>query len=326
MPVRPIWRDPPRPAKKRSARPSGEGARTSQDLSQRASALDQVERVAKVTGVIGAFGYMAFRAHLNHLGLTSMTSLGLERYLMEAWALVVDLLVPAVVGLLVLLVLYVLWQFILRLTRFQGLLEAADPHTLAVGGLVLVALVALSATLYLHYLLDVSGGASSVAVGRLVPENLEPGPPPIVFYLALACCILAYLACGAGWASPARQSGTGSPGGNHPSWYLAAFSVVLLALTLPLVYGRFAYPPLYPLVQVERSDMAAVSPLCGLLVLETGEALEIWYAADGLGHAVVIPREGVEQLTVDTLADLLATASMAASEASAPQPSCPSLQ
>lgn len=287
------------------------------DSSPIMAVLRRIEPILKASGAIAAFGYVASRARYNYLGLPSGTSLGVERYLMEAWALVgsrlPEFMLVAVLGTVVLAAAATLER------RLGGRLHSATAArwftTRRLALTLLLASAALTGGFYLA--IAIAWPHTDIVVGSLRGKRIEEAHSSWLFYAGFAswaCCLAAHRRLRRWQREYARPD----------PWVRAAqvwtlVTLGIFALALPLAFGRSASTGEYPIVEVRPLEAAGTS-LCGLLVLETGEALHIWRAAEQRGEVMVVPREK-SLLHVRELQSLVTLARRAQREGSV-QPGC----
>lgn len=310
-----------------------------------ANLFEMVEKVVKLSAVLGAFGYMSLRAHLNYLGVSSTSSLGLERYLMETYNFAATTFVEVVVLIAIALLIFLLLNFIGRLVLRNERAAGAAQRLCAWGrrmrgkpflpGALLLATLGyyfwLLATLSRH------GAHADVAVGRLVPEQLQQGDLSWLFYRTCIVCVVGYLVYSyfSRTNSVAAESASGviaSGPSRTPAalvqgrltrfvWVSFLLAIVVLALQLPLLYGRLVRSPVYPLVRVVAGNGNA-SPVCGLLVLETSSELSLWRAENGIGTVVLLPRSSLNLANTAQTLNLLTLARAAAENPTLAKPDC----
>lgn len=315
-----------------------------------AKLFDLAEKTVKLSALLGVFGYMSLRAHLNYIGISSTSSLGLERYLMETYSLTVttfvNIVIIVTVMVIVLLPLYLIGRRILKYqrighpahrarARFREL--CANPF---LPGVLLLFIV-----LYNFWLLSMLSQHAAnvdVAVGELkavqlgvVTEGKLGDFPDLswIYYRTFLVCLFSYLAYSYFAPSaqepplPAVGSLTEVPPGittRKPTryvWIAFLLATVMLALQLPLLYGRLVRSPIYPVVQVTTTDRDA-APVCGLLVLETAAGMSLWRAENGVGQVVVLPRSNFRVVTTGQTLNLLTLAREAAANKATVKPDC----
>jgi hypothetical protein len=265
-----------------------------------------LERLAGSAALLGVCGYLSLRAHFNYLGISSLSYLGLERYLMETYTFVADLLLHALTdGVLLaaaLLPLGLLTWWLLRRSAAErhgaGAAQALRQRLAGVTGS-LCLLAALLAGILL--LLASLQGRSDIAVGLLAKALV--GRQAWRFDAALAGSLLGLLLVSAGQ----RATGQLAPALRARAallWRLDGYALALLAFILPVVYGQAAHPTRFPLALAWVGGRAGL-PECGLVVLATKDHLSLWQAHRGIGRILVVPNHDVAALGTGPLMDLL---------------------
>jgi hypothetical protein len=93
----------------------------------------------------------------------------------------------------------------------------------------------------------------------------------------------------------------------HALWSVAAAAAVVVALQLPILYGRALKPPRYPAATVAMTS----GEVKGLLVLQTANAVELWTMQNASGSMLVIPMGQVKSIRSGSLRNLLDVAQQA---------------
>lgn len=308
-----------------------------------AKLFELAEKAVKLSALLGVFGYMSLRSHLNFIGISSTSSLGVERYLMETYnlALTTSVNVGIIVALtvLALLPLYLLGRGLLRLQMIGhrarlawGWLRERQGGPLLPVGLFLCAVL-----YYIWLLVTLShyGAHVDVAVGELKVEQLgtESSDSSWIYYRTFIACLLGYLVYSA--IAPAAREPTPPAGAAHAQtlppgaarpftryvWIAFLIVVFMLAIQLPLLYGRLVRTPVYPLMQVTTADRDA-APICGLLVLEGAAGMSLWRAENGVGRIVVLPHASARGVVTGQTLNLLTLAREAAADRSRVRPDC----
>jgi hypothetical protein len=91
--------------------------------------------------------------------------------------------------------------------------------------------------------------------------------------------------------------------------------VALVALQLPIVYGRTLHNSEYLKAQVLLSagkGSIEQEPICGLAVLSTNSDLMLWQVQSGFGSIRVIPKSEIRQTITGESADVWEVAGKAA--------------
>jgi len=302
--------------------------------------FDLAEKIVKLSAILGVFGYMSLRSHLNYLGIPSTSSLGIERYLMETYNLVVTTFFPLVSVLLrialALFLLYLLSPLLARLfKRFSPFLRrvfrvkgpskpiaqiireySAKP---IVPGLLL--LFVLGIYVWLQEMLDASWQYDSIAVGLLQSSHLQQADAVWFYYLICLLCIFGFLA----YSLLSRTQKLQPQAKGHQLGRLlllmCAVGIVALALHLPILYGRLIHYTNYTLVGLNyKVDDRSVS-ICGLLVLDSQSSLLLWRAEKGVGNILEVPRSQIQTMSTGSTLDLIKLAQDAANKGTT-QPDC----
>jgi hypothetical protein len=305
--------------------------------------FDLAEKALKLSALLGVFGYMSLRAHLNYIGISSTSSLGLERYLMETYSLTattfVNVVIMVTIMVIVLLPLYLIGQRILKYQRIgRPARRVWSRFRKLCANSFLPGVLILFIVLYYFWLLAMLTRYAAhvdVAVGELKADQLgDVTGLDWIYYRTFLVCLVGFLAYS--YFAPSAQqspplSTASSPLDEPPAvvtrrnlksyvWIGFLLATVLLALQLPLLYGRFVRSPIYPLVQVTASDRDA--PVCGLLVLETESSLSLWRAENGIGQVIVLPRSSLRSVTTGQMLNLLTLARDSAANHSNVRPDC----
>lgn len=308
-----------------------------------AKLLELAEKVVKLSALLAVFGYMSLRAHLNYIGISSTSSLGLDRYLMETYTLAtttfVNIVIILTVMFILLLPLYLLGRVIMRYQRISGparrawaRLEKLRASPFLPGVLLLLIVV------YYFWLLAMltrNAAHIDVAVGELKADQLsDVSGLSWIYYRTFIVCLFSYLAYS--YFAPAAQQQPSPPDVGETTkarpgmttlrlarygWIAFLLATLMLALQLPLLYGRLVRSPVYPVVQVMTTERDAV-PVCGLLVLETATGLSLWRAEKGIGLVVVLPRSNMRVVNTGQTLNLLRLAREAAANQATVKPDC----
>ncbi|HEX5871306.1 MAG TPA: hypothetical protein VFY65_12855 [Longimicrobium sp.] len=247
-----------------------------------------MEPILKASGVFAAFGYVASRARFNHLGLPSGTSLGVERYLMEAWSLVggriPEFTLVALIGACVLACASAVEQHVRRWSQWVVRRRFVTPRRTAIALLFVTSVVAIA----FFRTITVTWPGTDIVVGELGTKPIQEAQSPWVFYVGLAAWAWCAAAHRRAWRGERERAG-------RDPWLRAALAWGLVplgafALALPIAFGRSARAGSYPVTEIRPLE-AGTGSLCGLLVLETDKELHLWRAAQGRGEVVVLPRE-----------------------------------
>lgn len=193
--------------------------------------------------------------------------------------------------------------------------------------------------LYYWWLLKMLTQYSSdvdVAVGELKVYQLDDvSGLAWIYYRTVFVCLFSYLIYShfAAFAQQPKLPPTQSYPSVEPpqnaarrnlaryTWMGFLLATALLALQLPILYGRLVHVPIYPLVEVNLSDHD-YSPVCGLLVLETATTVSLWHAKNGIGQVDVLPRSSVRSTTTGQTLNLLTLAREAVANHTSVRPEC----
>ena len=267
-----------------------------------------LEDLAKTAGVVAVFGYMSLRARFNYLGFSSMSSLGAERYLMEAYSLLMALLLPLTVACL----LYGFAYIFVGVPLAKRLADWVQPRRTRVVRIAMMAIFVAATITFVLAVQSLTVAGSDVLVGPLEPSRAggdRPIEAPGVAWIVLTAMIVAATLKSADERAAARE---------RVAWNLVTAALALVALTIPLLHGTAAQPS-YPVATVMRDGKP---PLCGALVLETGEALSLWRARARLGEVLTVRKDTIEMTATGELVDLIDLARSASAD-SKDQPVCP---
>jgi hypothetical protein len=277
------------------AMPPAEGEQSPQTATIPARALE----ILGATGVLAAFGYMALRAHWNFLGVTSLAGVGTDRYLMETYSIVAGALLPALLLLLIAGAAAMAVRLCVRVApvfarRAEGPLLRARPWIFL---LLLVAAQFRMLQVFSRGGLDCS---VDVALGDLQSKGragcFAQSDETVLFYGMAVLCIATLFLRG---RAAARQQ--------HAIWSAAAAAAVVVALQLPILYGRALKPPRYPAAAIATTS----GDVKGLLVLQTANAVELWTVQNASGSMLVIPMGQVKSIRSEGLRNLLDVAQQA---------------
>lgn len=253
----------------------------------------------EVTTAISVFGYMTLRAHWNYLGVTSMAGMGIDRYLMEVYSIVVGelpyaLLIAAVIAGVVL---PMRWLFRAARDRMQRLDAFARRVEMRMRQGLDVVILILLAIAQVQLLKAVSGTCrNDVVLGDLkthvAHRCYEAEPRLVLFHAIVLLCIIAGLVYRNAPEARRRR--------------IVAIAAVLIALQLPTLYGMSVKARLYPGARIVMASTKDSIP--GLLMLQTTEFVELWTVRDGRGEMVVVPRENIGSMTAVDLRDIFTVA------------------
>lgn len=253
-----------------------------------------------VGGCLSAFGYAALRAHWNFLGVTVSGGVPAERYIAETWSIVGSsipmLLLAAAALVLGGSVAYGTARLLRRFApRLYGSLAALGKKSLPL--LVVVALLVAELAVLRAISMPTECG-TDILLGDLVAKNAahcyQPRNGRPAFVIALIIVVATFIATSADKLTRVQ--------------FAARVFAVALALQLPAVYGYTIKPPQY---RVVRADFDGGKTM-GALMLETGESIQLWDAANGRGRIRVLPRP--KSMEVGSTIDLLEAAATVAAK------------
>lgn len=300
--------------------PSPESNSSNDDKKGAVNLFNLAENIIKLSAILGAFGYMSLRAHLNYLGIPSTSSLGVERYLMETYNLVVTTFFPLVSVLLrigaAVFLLYLIARGLktfaprlkqLSILKNRSLLTedkfseyAARP---IVSGLLL--LIVLGVYIWLQHMLESQWQYQSVAVGSLQTAHLEQADDVWFYYLVCLLCIFGLVAYRI--VSRVQKSQPQAQGYKLARSLLIMFAIGLIAvaLHLPILYGRLVHYTDYTWVSLIDKDPNRSAAICGLLVLESQSSLLLWRAEEGAGKIIEVPRLHIQSIATGPTFNLI---------------------
>lgn len=293
--------------------------------------IDLAENIVKLSAILGVFGYMSLRAHLNYVGISYTSSLGIERYLMETYNLVVTTFFPLVSVLLRLVLgLFLLYLLRVPLARawngfrlilnkvfktnldsesIREALRRSCSKPLTSGLLLLFPLVVYVG---LQELLDRYSNSDAIAVGPLKSSNLERIDAVLPYYLLCLICMFGFFV----YSIVSRIQKTQPQLKPHRlgRLFLTMFAVTLLALALhiPIIYGRFLHSSNYNLIGLNHKVGDRSISTCGLLVLDSDSSVLIWRAEKRAGRIIEIPRSQIQVMSTGPNLDLMSLARQAA--------------
>jgi len=239
----------------------------------------------KFTGVFVAFGYVSLKSHLAVLGVPFDASLGVERYLAEAYQLAIGVINPVLrylPGAMTTLAAAVIVvglgsRLVPRRLRERAHTSFCNMRRSALSP---AFLILAAAALYPLALRDVPFTLTAPFVGPL--NGYSYFHLPQFFTALLLICgatFLAYDGFSADeWAqlTPAVRL----------CWRAAAVTVAVLLCFAPVIYGTLWHPMDYPTVRISMKDGTAVE--CGVLLLKT-DSFMLWRADHRAGELLSVP-------------------------------------
>jgi hypothetical protein len=291
--------------------------------------LDLAKKLVKLSAILGVFGYMSLRSHLNYLGISSTSSLGIERYLMETYSLVITTFFPLLSVLLRitagLLFLYLIAIFITRVLKINEaigkLKNRLYKYWSSPLGPGLILLTVLSVYGLTQSMIDSYWIYDSIAVGQLQPGLLQESDGRLFYYLSCVICLFGFLVFSAMFKVLKARPDAAGHFLSRGLLVLSAIVILALTLNLPLLYGRLIHPTDYTLAEVIIKDREN-QPVCGLLVLNSAAGISLWQAEKGFGRVIEIPRSQIVSLITGGTVDLISMAGEAASDNTLVRPSC----
>jgi len=240
---------------------------------------------------------MTLRAHWNFLGVTTLSGIGIDRYLMETWAIVAG----ALPSLLLVLLIAVLAMIAIRIfNRFAPAIARRTVPPL-LGALPWIVVLLLMASQFRMAQVFSRGGSDcsiDIALGDLQRRDrsgcFAQPDESVLFYGTTVLCIAALLLRGR-VAKPQKQ---------QVVWSAGAAIAIVVALQLPILYGRTLKPPTYPAASITMTN----GQLNGLLVLQTGDAVELWTVQNAHGQMLIIPMGQVQSIRAGALRNLFTVA------------------
>jgi len=271
-----------------------ETTRREREVTPGQTILQWIENLAKVGGFFAIFGYLSLITHFNTIGL-SAEPLGIDRYMMElgelagAIPLAIMLSVPllAAGGLL-----FLIWRRFLPHPDSTALASWAGRKSAPwiMAALLMIVYWTLLKT-------DAFTGRFGIAVGDLSRGAAGRGSWILFF-------VLFYICAGALALSTSLRRLARKQESRNARWWLVPLGVTaMLALQLPLVYGRTFHSSAFPRVQVVRGVITA-TPICGLLLLQTTSSFYVWTVQNNAGLIEIVPRADVKRFAVGQSADL----------------------
>lgn len=257
-----------------------------------------------VVGVLAVLGFISLRTHLTLLGVSWDTSLGTEKYLVEAYQLVsaglavvldyLPLLMKICLPLLVV-------AFALRGTKIGTRVKSLWPkkewkprYRLAVP----LCLILLSIGVYLAASRDLHSELMAPYNGQLV--GIEMFNTHYVFSAVVVFCVVGYLVY-------SRQARNEEDRLVSLAWYGFMGTLLVLGFYLTMYYGAALRDSTYPVAKVGVKN--AHQPYCGLLVLQSDKTMVLWRAVPGskyggAGQVIAIPDAEVFGVSLGPAQDL----------------------
>jgi len=258
-----------------------------------------LEKLTKLSLILAALGYMSLRAHLNYLGITFTSSLGTERYVMEAYQFLSSVIHPVTFVVILFTILSVVIYPLVTLLRPYGL--TSDLNRLSGSA---VPILEIFVTVFLYVLFfkaifstinDVDivvGSLKGNVLGRAQATKEAVG---VIFYCLVFMCLMLF--CTSKMVSASKLY--------LPKATLLRMTLLVLAvgltLQLPLLYGRAIHSRKYPTVELQTEGAS----LSGLLVLESEKTYTIWSADKGVGVVTVVPKEKVISIKAGPVRDIV---------------------
>jgi hypothetical protein len=249
---------------------------------------------------------MSLRSHLNWLGVASWAPLGIERYLLETYELVLGIIFRAAIGLVLLAAAAaassVAYLAVRKFRTLASVRARSRRFTRSTRALVAPLLLALLFALYFWTLTRISNGGlveTGIAVGDLA------GKPSVRKTEAGDTCVILLVACAASAAIVRFRTWfndeTAESVAHRWLWRSIVLLTTLVALHIPIIYGREVRATTYPTAQVVTERQTG----CGLLVLATSSEIYLWHITSRTGNVWVIPRSRIMTFTTGNDEDLL---------------------
>ena len=164
----------------------------------------------------------------------------------------------------------------------------------------LVSLVALTFVI----LATVLNQGYDVVLGELVPKQLDY-LPAWQFYAMVTAAAAAYFV----YLTAVIRLRAASTAPRHQRWLwqLVGWSLLVVFIQVPVVYGAAVKKAWYPMAKVTM-DTAKGETLCGVLLLEDNGDLVIWRYVNNRGRVLLIPKSTISLSEVGRLVDLLEVA------------------
>jgi hypothetical protein len=272
----------------------------------RGSGLSLASSAIKFGSLFVLAGYLTFRAHVNRLGIPATSSLGAERYLKEAYSLVLAVFLPLFQYCLLVAVLVLLVRLGINRTkarRAMDMIGAARDSAFSSLWLPIVLLIALVVLTFVILAMVLDQGYD-VVLGAIVPERLGY-LASWKFYLIVVVAAAAYLV----YLVAINRVPAASTAWRHHRrlWRLVGWSLLIVFIQVPMVYGAAVKQAWYPVAKVTR-DAAKDETMCGVLLFDDGGDLAMWRFSNGRGQILMIPKSTVSLSQVGQLVDLLEVA------------------
>jgi hypothetical protein len=262
--------------------------------------------LAKSASLLAAMGYVSARWHWNALGISSVKPLSLSAYLAETLLFAVQTLWRlAPVGAVLLLVCSGI-----GICRVRSAVTPRPRRWLVLAGNPswLGWMIAGLATILAVLLIQLTSVPGDLLVGARSPEALAnyhslQNLVGWTYELAwLAIATFAFVLAGAGRTSDA---------GVHPiSWRIAWAPVILSCVAMPMLFGTYLHPTLYPVAVVSWKSAERPDHLCGILVGEQADSVLIWSQDGAYGRMLTLPEREVTRIATGPVVSLLAVRGM----------------
>lgn len=264
---------------------------------------DTVETLLKVSGALAVLGFISLRTHLTLLGVSWDTSLGTEKYLVEAYqlvsaglAVVLDYL-PVLVEICLPLLVVV---FALRGTKIGTKVTGFWQKDWKPRYRIAVPLC----------LILISLGVYLIARRDLREELMAPYNGPLVgvaTYHVQDIFSAVVVFCIAGYLIYSRYAKREQDRLIRLAWYGFMGTLLVLGFHLTMYYGAVLRDSRYPIAKVGVKN--GHPPFCGLLVLQSDKSMILWRAVagssyGGAGQVVAIPDSEVFGVSLGPVQDL----------------------
>jgi len=279
---------------------------------------NSVELLLKLAVAISAIGYVALRAYYNFLGVPFTHPFGVERYLMEVYALlsfvfrwVAQLVLPVV---MMAILAAATWGYLVP-ARLKSLIwKGARPvWLLRQVGCSLVtpaALIFAASALSFWSLLLLPDCKNGVLVGAIDPCLAElPSVEGRNFLVSVLAFLFSVSLFRRVQATAVGEEGRAFSGAQILLWRAVALALLLLSYEAVLIYAVLVHSNDYSTVLIESSTKEQT---CGILIGQPPSGLIVWQALGGIGQFVTIPYSKADRIVSGEVRDLLETARTAA--------------
>jgi hypothetical protein len=265
-----------------------------------AELLSLGEAFGKIAASITVMGYMSARWHWNLLGISALKPLSLSAYLAETLFFVVQTLWRLLLTGSFLLVVFVMLIYGLRAIRlFLSPLPGSISSSTWAGWIV-VALSSVFALILIH-LASLPGDLLVGSIDKDVADRLTKyiwlqsvvnSTYELLWFTLVAFGFL----LAKHYAVP--RNGTGSI---LLTWQIARVPVIVGFLTLPMIFGTYIRPILYPAAAVSWKIDKKMHSICGVLVGNEAGSVLLWHQDRSYGAVLKIPEQAITSLATGPL-------------------------